>query len=151
MSHFVGLINPPRERPGDPIKDPKAVARGHAAMKSKRERRFPQVPNPWGLTGAEWAVLTAMLETGDQWSDIGARLFMASKTASTHVQRAREKMGAKTTMHAVLLMDRWIRAEKIDLELVVRFIDGKPSVEMRPTHTSIRVQESQAPQETVQP
>jgi DNA-binding CsgD family transcriptional regulator len=98
--------------PLEPMRNPLYVDRGHAGATRKAEKRYPNVPNKWDLSPAQYAVLKAFIE--NDFTSVGASqaLFMSEKTASNHLTRAKEKMGALNTLHAVVLFDReWQRQE----------------------------------------
>lgn len=129
---FAALAQPLASRPGTFIPRPSAVQRGRAANAVKKERRHPKVANPWALTGTEWAAMQ-LLVMGKSQTSIAKAMFLSPKTICTHLLRARQKMGAETVLHAALIMDRYQRAGGAtpNLEVVLRIVDGRPSVELR--------------------
>jgi DNA-binding CsgD family transcriptional regulator len=61
--------------------------------------------NPWGLSARELEVL-ALLAEGRSNGEIGARLFISTKTASVHVTHILDKLGVSTRTEAALLASR---------------------------------------------
>ena len=61
--------------------------------------------NPWGLSARELEVL-ALLTHGRTNGEIGARLFISTKTASVHVTHILDKLGVSTRTEAALLASR---------------------------------------------
>lgn len=129
MSWADGLL-PLQHRPGDADPDPVRAERSRVGVTRRKERKFDQVPNPWGLSGAEVACLRA-LASGLSQAEAAKDLIMSHKTVQTHVHRAKEKVGASTTVQAVVFFDRWMRDQKEDVEVVLRYVAGCPSVELR--------------------
>lgn len=129
MTNLWNGLQPLASRPGVYEPDPVRTQRGKAANTAKKERKFDSIPNPWGLTGAECACLLAVTE-GHPQTQAAKGLFMSHKTLATHLMRAREKMSAPNTMQTVLLFDRWNRAATQDVEVVLRFTAGQPSVSL---------------------
>jgi DNA-binding CsgD family transcriptional regulator len=62
-------------------------------------------PSPWGLSARELEVL-ALLADGRTNGEIGARLFISTKTASVHVTHILDKLGVSTRTEAALLASR---------------------------------------------
>lgn len=129
-SVFTTLDKPLLNRPGTPLPAPERVARGKASAVKKREARFPSEHTPWQLSGAELAILRFLIRGGSQ-AEARDALCMASQTMSTHITRAREKMGALSTLHAAVMLDRFDRQKPQDLEVVLRIEAGRPSVQLR--------------------
>jgi DNA-binding CsgD family transcriptional regulator len=132
-SPFAGLIEPPADVPCRGRTDAARAERARHAHQIKREGRHntPSVANPWRLTGSEWACLV-QLTTGVAHVDAAKAICISPKTLSTHVTRAKEKMGAVSVTHAILMVDRHLRAgAPPDVEVVVRLTGGKPTVEVR--------------------
>lgn len=126
---WAGLA-PMENRPGDPVVNLKGQQRMRAAMARCKGRKFPKVPNPWALTGTEWEGVRLIVE-GLSQVEAAERMSMSNKTLQTHICRAKEKMAAGTLVHMAVLFDRWTRDQKEDVEVVLRFTAGRPSVEMR--------------------
>lgn len=132
LGPFAAIARPLLCRPGQHIPDPQRTARAKTANERRKVRRWPVVPNPWGLSGTEWEVLRQVIDTGLSFTDVAKRLSLSQKTVGTHMMRIREKMNANSTMHAVLLADRWVRGDKPqDVEVVLRYIGGRATVELR--------------------
>lgn len=102
-----------------------------AGKRDQREKRFPLIANPWGLSGMELAALAKLLD-GSTPKDVASAMCIAYKTHQTYLDRARIKMNAASTLHACLLLDRWMRGTKPqDFEVVVRVVNGQPSTTVR--------------------
>lgn len=107
------------------------LGRPKTEKQEKREIRWPAVANPWDLSPHQVKVLQAYVN-GLNNERVSKELCLSPKTVSTHLTRARESMGRVTTVMACLMWDRFTRAEKpVDVEVVLLFKGGKPSVTMR--------------------
>ena len=91
-------------RPDPKPKEPKA-AKG---PRSFQDPRYPKVENPWGLSPAQCKILQLMCE-GYQPMEVALRTALSVKTVSTHLLRVREKMDARSGLHAAILWDRAMR------------------------------------------
>ena len=70
------------------------------------EESRPEPPaDPWGLSTREREVLELLVE-GRTNGEIGARLFISTKTASVHVTHILDKLGVSTRTEAALLASR---------------------------------------------
>ena len=65
----------------------------------------PARPDPWGLSAREREVL-ALLADGRTNGEIGAALFISTKTASVHVTHILDKLGVSSRVEAALLANR---------------------------------------------
>jgi DNA-binding CsgD family transcriptional regulator len=68
-----------------------------------RLKRFPDVPNPWGLSGGEWLVLARLVDDVS-YQQLADTLFLDINTITAYVWRARKKMKVKQPRYAVILM-----------------------------------------------
>jgi hypothetical protein len=109
VNPFAELSRQLVHRPGDVVPDPVRSERGRKGNETKRERRWPDVKNPWGLTGAEWASVNAMVASDGLHADVAQLLCVSPKTLSTHLMRARQKMHATSLLRMYLMFDRTIR------------------------------------------
>lgn len=112
-----GGLAPLVNRPGDPtpeLERPKRVVRHQHTPRTPS--RFPVVENPWGLYPPECAAL-ALYAEGHAARVVGDKLCMAVKTVYAHIEHARGRMNADTLLIAVLMWDRWKRAE-LDKEML---------------------------------
>lgn len=66
--------------------------------------------NPWGLPRREAEVMSGLTEFGLSKS-VALDLGISHKTVSTYLKRSKDRMSARTIMHAVLMWDRWARAQ----------------------------------------
>jgi DNA-binding NarL/FixJ family response regulator len=66
------------------------------------------IPNPWGLTKREQAVLSALCEHGSMRA-AGAALHVTYKTVESHGVIIRKKMSCVNTLTMVLVWDRFVR------------------------------------------
>lgn len=82
----------------------------------KRGHRIapPALGNPWGLSAAELAALAAVLREGSQKGAARA-LGKQYSTIDHQVSLARDRMGHRFTLHALLELDRWARANQVQL------------------------------------
>ena len=103
--HLIGKkprrAKPKREKKTAPV----AVRRTAGAPKG---RRFPPVSNPWGLTGAQCAVMAKLVE-GNDTKEIADALYIAPKTVELHLHNARKAIGVNKTFMAALAWDRFHR------------------------------------------
>ncbi len=95
------------------------LARQHAkraALKPQanpNEGRYPRVANPWGLAPGECEVLRLLLLL-PTLTDVAAELCTSVKTASTHVARARARMGKEVSIvQCCVAWDRWMRGPRV--------------------------------------
>lgn len=63
--------------------------------------------NPWGLTAAEVRTLEGMLRLGHR-KYVAAELGLSVKTLDHQLLNARQRMGARTVLSAVVMYDRWV-------------------------------------------
>lgn len=96
-----------------------------------KRKRFEDIPTPWGLSAMEYQVVLRVRE-GLTLQQVAKALALAEKTAQEYATRAKCKMLASTLAHMAVLFDRWDRSDKpAPLEVVLRFENGRPSVQMR--------------------
>ena len=80
-----------------------AAARLNLAPAVERTAPAPRTPaNPWGLSAREEEVL-ALLAQGRTNGEIGAALYISTKTASVHVTHILDKLGVSSRTEAALL------------------------------------------------
>jgi DNA-binding CsgD family transcriptional regulator len=75
------------------------------AAVSPETARPPDLPTPYGLTGRELAVLR-LLAAGHTNAQIGAELYISSKTASVHITNLLRKLGVSNRVQAAALAER---------------------------------------------
>jgi len=73
-----------------------------------RGPRMPAVANPWGLSGAQCAVMAHLVE-GHTNKEIGELLHIAEKTVELHLHNCRKAMGVNKALMAALAWDRFHR------------------------------------------
>ena len=78
------------------------AARIELSSASNQAAAAPVPADPWGLSGREREVL-AMVATGRTNGEIGAALFISTKTASVHVTHILDKLGVSSRTEAALL------------------------------------------------
>ncbi len=117
---FQGLGQQLQCRPGDAIevepntrvhrigrKPPRPIAKPEKKAEPQKSR-FSAIPNPWGLTGAQCAVMNCLVD-GHTNQEITELLHMAEKTVELHLHNIRKAMGMHRTVVAALAWDRFIR------------------------------------------
>jgi DNA-binding CsgD family transcriptional regulator len=67
--------------------------------------------NPWNLSAHQEAAIAAMARTGCQ-KKTADELGISSRSVEGHMQRARDKIGVRNTMLAVLEWDRFARKQE---------------------------------------
>lgn len=85
------------------------AARGRRGAAIKKEKRYQEIGNPWGLSGAQVASLRALIAARGVHPDAASALHVSQKTLTTHFTRIREKMQAATLIEVILMFDRWSR------------------------------------------
>jgi DNA-binding CsgD family transcriptional regulator len=71
-------------------------------------KRTPAPDNPWGLTAAEFRVVTLTVEHGHH-KLVARELNRSIKTVEAHWQAIRRKIGGRNMVRCVLMFDRWQR------------------------------------------
>ena len=87
MNHWATLIAPLNDRPCTPAP------------------HYPTVFNPWHLSPAQCEIFR-LLSEGLAHAEVSEALELDNRTVAAQIRRAREKMKANTTMHALLMWDR---------------------------------------------
>lgn len=105
---FQGLGEVLQYRPGDvlEVEPPNCVT--PCALSRHRGPRLAPVANPWGLTGAQCAVMAHVVE-GHVNKEIAELLGIAEKTVELHLHNTRKAMGVNKTLMAALAWDRFHR------------------------------------------
>ena len=67
------------------------------------------IETPWSLTKREFELLDGMARTGSMKAAY-IEMGIALQTASELMRRAKNRMGARTPLQAVLTFDRWKRS-----------------------------------------
>lgn len=110
MNVFADLGRPIVNRPGDPVlagpRKPKRVRAAPVLSKAP-----PAEPNPWGLSSMQCAVMKGIVNDKNSTA-IGAEMGVSHKTIEAHLARAKEKMGATSTVQAALIWDRYTRGSE---------------------------------------
>lgn len=88
------------------VKKPKVVSKGR-----KPGIRFPEVPNPWGLSPAQCAVMTEYVK-GLTAREIGALMGRSLKTIEVHLCACRALMGNVKRVQMAILWDRFEQARE---------------------------------------
>jgi DNA-binding NarL/FixJ family response regulator len=117
---FQGLGEQLLCRPGDALAVEPATRVHLIAKKPRRSSEKPKkkaapkkphriaTPNPWGLSGAECAVMTKLVE-GCTNKEIAVALQLCQKTIEVHLHNIRLTMGVSKTFMAALAWDRHYR------------------------------------------
>jgi DNA-binding CsgD family transcriptional regulator len=71
--------------------------------------------NPWKLPPREAQVMSCMADKGSQ-KVVAAELGIAQNTVQELVYRAKQRIGARTSMAAVVAWDRWARVNSTEGE-----------------------------------
>lgn len=100
MNPFAAMARPIIDRPGDPEPEPPRAPR---VMPSPNH--LPVVDNPWGLTPTQCEVMRRVVD-GEKAKEIGDALCRSHKTVEVHFERAKEKMGARSILHAAVMWAR---------------------------------------------
>jgi len=98
LAHSIGMTVLLRR-----IGDLSRAARIDVVASAQLARDWPA--DPWGLSRREREVL-ALVAEGRTNGEIGARLFISTKTASVHVTHILDKLGVSTRTEAALLASR---------------------------------------------
>lgn len=64
--------------------------------------------NPWNLAKGQEQALSALVRAGCE-KRAAAEMGVSPNTLNTHMQRAKQKMGATTLLQAALMWDRFAR------------------------------------------
>ena len=117
MNPWLGLSKELVYRPGDAL-EVEPPQRPHCAVEppprqfctveSPRRPRFPAITNPWGLTGAQCAVMAHLVD-GHNNKEISELLGIVEKTVELHLHNTRKAMGVNKTLMAALTWDRFHR------------------------------------------
>lgn len=102
MNVFSDLARPIVDRPGEAIDQPAPKRELPAPLD------LPYIPNQWGLTPMRCEVLRRVA-LGESAKEIGAALGRSHKTVEVHFERIKQKMGARSLLHAALMWDRHFR------------------------------------------
>lgn len=109
MNPFQGLGEQLQCRPGDALEVEPPLRTARCTIPRHRGPRLEPVVNPWGLTGAECAVMAHVVE-GRLNKEIGELLNIAEKTVELHLHNTRKAMGVNKTLMAALAWDRFHRS-----------------------------------------
>ena len=103
MSMFAQLV---REAP--PPKVAKPRPRRDKPVRTFGGKYTPRM-TPWGLTPVQCEIARLMAEEWLTCAEVADRLDLSPKTVSTHCARMRERMDARSLLHAIVLWDRHFR------------------------------------------
>lgn len=113
MNPFQGLGERLQYRPGDALAVEPSLRTAPCTIPRHRGPRLEPVVNPWGLSGAQCAVLALVVE-GRMNKEIGELLNIAEKTVELHLHNTRKAMGVNKTLMAALAWDRLYRPTRTD-------------------------------------
>lgn len=103
-----------KDRPGTPVHEthlPAAKPAGASyGAPRRKDCRFPDYPNPWGLAPSHCACMLLVVQDLTT-KEIAAKLGMMPKTVDAHFERIRASMGTRTRLQAAVLWDRFTRSE----------------------------------------
>jgi len=77
----------------------------HGTPAASQAPRQPEAPVPYGLTGRELTVL-GLIAAGRTNAQIGAELYISTRTASVHVTNILRKLGVSSRVQAAALAER---------------------------------------------